>query len=159
LMGQPDVTEQELVPEYLLRRRRESDERLRLVIEALQNIGGNYDLSRVCIYATGSYGRGESAATSDLDLFMVDTAFGDAQIGNRAQTLLKADIINHCEKLELPDGGHLPQFSRDGYFLVVHRLEEIDRALGGQQDDVANFFTARLLLLLESKCILQQGCI
>jgi hypothetical protein len=153
LVGQPGTTEQGLGPEYLLRRRRESEERLRLVIEALRNLGSNYDLRRVCIYATGSYGRGESATTSDLDLFMVDTAFGEAQIGNRAQTLLKADIINHCEQLELPDGGHLPQFSRDGYFLVVHKLEEIDRALGGQQDDAANFFTARLLLLLESKCL------
>jgi Nucleotidyltransferase domain len=100
----------------------------------------------VCIYATGSYGRGESSDTSDIDLFIVDAAQKDEpRLRRIPQITLKADLIRICERLGLPP------FSGDGRFLEVHRLDDMTSKLGGPHDDAENLFTARMLLMLESK--------
>ena len=95
-----------------------------------------YDTEPNFIYTTGSYGRGESAESSDIDLFMVDVAEPAGRLGNIDQTLLRADLIRACRTLEFPE------FSGDGRYLVVHPFDNMLDALGGQQDDAANFFTA-----------------
>ena len=46
-----------------------------------------------------------------------------------------------------------PAFSGDGEYLEIHTLKEMEEHLGGRRDDYDNFFTARLLLLLESRPI------
>ena len=60
------------------------------------------------------------------------------------QTLVKAALIKLCRKLRYPE------FSGDGEYLQVHYIDDVIQYLGSRQDDFENFFTARLLLLLES---------
>ena len=48
---------------------------------------------------------------------------------------------------------NLPEFSGDGKFLEIHFAEDMINLLGSREDDFRNFFSARMLLLLESKPI------
>jgi predicted nucleotidyltransferase len=94
------------------------------------------------IYVTGSYGRLEAGPQSDLDLFFVSEKGPPRRI---TQTLVDAGIIKIVRELGLPE------FSNDGQYLEFHSLPEMLHQLGGREDDYKNFFTARLLLLLESR--------
>ena len=141
----------EVVPDILRLRRRESERRFTGLKRAVSRALGDRQPANACIYATGSYGRGESSPASDMDLFMVDTAEAeDARLGNIDQTVLKAKLISVCEKR------NLPPFSGDGEYLEVHLLSGMVAMLGGRQDDAVNAFTARLLLMLESRCLFNE---
>ena len=48
-------------------------------------------------------------------------------------------------------------FSNDGEYLKVYSLEKMLEALGAPQDDNENLFTARMLLLLEARCVCNQS--
>lgn len=61
------------------------------------------------------------------------------------KTLIDADIIRACRQLEFPE------FTGGGQYLEIHYLDDILNALGSPEDDARNYFTARMLLLLESK--------
>jgi hypothetical protein len=98
----------------------------------------------LCLYATGSFARGEASEYSDLDVFFIDSTEKCPRIQS---ILITADLIRICRDL------NLPEFSSDGQFLAVHQLREICDQLGGAEDDYRNLFTARLLLLLESSPI------
>lgn len=99
--------------------------------------------SSLCIYATGSFARGEASEHSDVDIFFIGKK--DNKIKNLDEIILKADLIKIIRELNLPD------FSGDGEYLTIHHLEDIIEKLGSPSDDYYNYFTARLLLLLESK--------
>lgn len=101
------------------------------------------DQSNLCIYVTGSYGRLEASEHSDLDLFFIHRG-ASGSMSQIDQIMMKAEIIKVCRKLEFPE------FSGDGAYLQVHFINDILRSLGSPEDDFENFFTARLLLLLES---------
>src|SRR5580658_2234467 len=58
---------------------------------------------------------------------------------------IKADLIEVTRKLRIPE------FSGDGRYLAHYSVHEFTKALGTPEDDVTNTFTARLLLLLESR--------
>lgn len=108
---------------------------------------------KACVYATGSFGRGEASTHSDLDLFIVGR---DVQVGTppekRARSQLrhldeicvKAELISATKRL------NIPEFSGDGQYLTHYSISELIDTLGKRDDDVTNTFTARLLLLLES---------
>jgi Nucleotidyltransferase domain len=76
---------------------------------------------RACVYATGSFGRGEASDHSDLDLFIVGR---DVPVRNppenRARSQLryldeiciKADLISATKSL------NIPEFSGDGQYLT-----------------------------------------
>jgi hypothetical protein len=81
-----------------------------------------------------------------VDLFFIDTNINDPTTGID-KTLINAEIIKICR------GMNLPEFSKDGMYLQVHRLHDIINEIGSQRDDYENYFTARMLLLLESKPI------
>jgi hypothetical protein len=100
----------------------------------------------LCIYTTGSYGRLEASENSDLDLFFLDS---DSQkiTSNIDKTLINADVIKICRSMKLPE------FSKDGGYLTIHNIDDIKNELGSPNDDYYNYFTARMLLLLESKPI------
>jgi hypothetical protein len=59
--------------------------------------------------------------------------------------LVKAELIRAAKQLTFP------AFSQDGRFLQHHLAKRIIDATGDQKDDYENTFTARLLLLLESR--------
>jgi hypothetical protein len=108
---------------------------------------------RACVYATGSFGRGEAGPHSDLDLFIVGKRDGKPGGQGKEGSLLtrldeiciKADLIEATRKMQIPD------FSGDGRYLTHYSVHEFTKTLGTPEDDVTNTFTARLLLLLESR--------
>lgn len=100
----------------------------------------------LCIYTTGSYGRLEASRNSDLDLFFLDSN-ENRPTCNIDKTLINAEVIKICRNMELPE------FSKDGGYLTIHNIGNIKNELGSPNDDYYNYFSARMLLLLESKPI------
>jgi predicted nucleotidyltransferase len=108
---------------------------------------------KACVYATGSFGRCEASAHSDLDVFIVGKRDGrpgpegkeGSLLKNLDEICIKADLIEVTRQLEIPE------FSGDGRYLVHYSVHEFTKTLGSPEDDLTNTFTARLLLLLESR--------
>lgn len=102
--------------------------------------------NKACVYATGSFGRGEASKHSDLDLFIVGLGDPDKRALSRLDEIcVKADLIEATRTL------NIPEFSGDGEYLEHYTKKELIGTLGGPEDDASNTFTARLLLLLESR--------
>lgn len=122
------------------------------VIDALQNaerfIGGRLDKKVACVYATGSYGRSDASAWSDLDLFIagrpLETGVSGRELSQLNEICLKAELVEATRRSGLPD------FDGDGEYLRHYTGSELVTTLGRPDDDAKNTFTARLLLLLES---------
>ena len=108
--------------------------------------------SKACVYATGSFGRCEASAHSDLDLFILSKIDGEnGRLLSRLDAIcIMADLIRTTRDLKIPE------FSGDGRYLVHYSAYDLINTLGKPEDDVTNTFTARLLLLLES-CALLEG--
>lgn len=107
-------------------------------------------LRDVCVFAAGSLGRFEAGRRSDLDVFFLAHSDSRGELARSVTRLQEievfADLIKLNEKL------HLPAFSGDGQYLRVHEVDDLINATGdSSRDDNENLFTARLLLLLESK--------
>jgi len=102
-----------------------------------------------CVYMTGSFSRGESSHHSDLDLFIVSMGSSSKPTLRRLdEILIKADLIETTRELKIPD------FSGDGAYLTHYTVADLTETLGKPEDDISNTFTARLLLLLESRFLL-----
>jgi hypothetical protein len=137
-------------------RRHESAERFRILQDSLTT-AREIVADKACIYATGSFGRGEASPHSDLDLFIVgrdDTnkkldkdGFRVSQLTNLEEIRVKADLIVTAERLGFP------AFSGDGRYVSHYSLSRLTKTLGTPEDDSTNTLTARLLLLLESRPI------
>lgn len=109
---------------------------------------------KACVYVTGSFGRREAGPNSDLDLFIVGRRISDPG-AHRNNILRRLDEI--CLKADLIKSTHecgLPEFDGDGRFLVRHSIVDLVKTLGQPHDDALNTFTARLLLLLESRVLI-----
>jgi len=134
---------------------RHSNDFLRKVRETLSTFhSGN--LSEVCMFAVGSLGRCETGRKSDLDVFLLahrESKLSDEHSITRLQEVqIFSDLIRLNEKLSLPS------FSGDGRFLKIHEIDDLIKAAGdSSRDDNENLFTARLLLLLESKPLSNDG--
>lgn len=99
----------------------------------------------ICIYVTGSYGRFEATEYSDLDIFILkDGSSSENQISKIEKTLLDAELIKIARKMGFGE------FSNDGQYLEIHHIDDMLNNLGCAEDDYKNYFTARMLLLLES---------
>ena len=114
----------------------------------MKELAKDYDMG-LCIYVTGSYARHEASEYSDLDLFFVHES--GRPISNIKKTLVDAEIIKLAQSL------NFPEFSGDGRYLEIHSLEDILSMLGSPEDDYKNYFTARMLLLLESRYIYNES--
>jgi len=128
-------------------RREKSESRLSVLsaeIESqLSDIVG--DDARFCVYATGSYGRLEAWEESDADLFLL----ADPTSKTDLPEILKKRIVGRL--IEAVEKAGFPEFDKDGKFLEVHNVSDMHRQLGSPEDDSLNAFTARMLLLLESR--------
>ncbi len=105
---------------------------------------------KACTYMTGSFARGEAHIHSDLDLFILGQETSQGGIITRSlakldEIRLKASLIEATRLHSIPD------FSGDGEFLVHYSVAQLKKHLGTPGDDATNTFTARLLLLLESR--------
>lgn len=132
-------------------RRQFSDEKFERLRKSLE-LAPEICADRACVYATGSFGRREASEHSDIDLFIVSLSdegdedrIGRSRLSKLDEILLKADLIRASRKLKFPE------FSQDGRFLQSHTARKLVRSTGDQYDDADNSFTARLLLLLESR--------
>src|SRR6266849_4014533 len=134
--------------ELLDRRRSETNERIEALRKHLlrgEQIAGE----NACVYMTGSFGRGEASRYSDLDLFIAGKDRDGQPLFKRLdEILLKAELIEAIRKLRMPD------FSGDGEYLQHYSVYQLVKTLGKPEDDATNTFTARLLLVLESRSLL-----
>jgi UTP:GlnB (protein PII) uridylyltransferase len=110
--------------------------------------------NKACVYATGSFGRLEAGEFSDLDVFtVIDVAEkenGEVQhlLSGVDHTKLKYHLI------QVAEDNHIPKFDADGkYLLASHPISDFTKWLGSDEDDYRNTLTARMLMLLESKCL------
>ena len=104
---------------------------------------------KACVYMTGSFARGEAHKFSDLDLFIVGLGTPEKrELKRLVEIRIKADLIEATQEL------NIPEFSGDGRYLDHYTINELTSTLGKPEDDLANTFTARLLLLLESQPLL-----
>jgi hypothetical protein len=114
---------------------------------------------KACVYATGSFGRGEASIHSDLDLFIVGKKNGRPGPDGKEGSLLKRldDIRIKAELIDVTRDMGIPEFSGDGRYLVHYSVHDFTKTLGTPEDDVTNTFTARLLLLLESRALVEDA--
>lgn len=112
-----------------------------------------YAKGKACLYVTGSYGRGEASAHSDLDLFIVGKALpvepSASQLSPLDEICFKAHLIESSRSLRFPE------FTDNGRYLTQFTDQSFVKTLGTPEDDVTNIFTARLLLLLESQPLVE----
>lgn len=135
-----------------------TDEIRRLLSESEALVG-----EVACVCVTGSYGRLEASRYSDLDLFIVGrnkktdgTTQGHVRILESELTRLneicvKADLIATARSIGIND------FDADGRYLVHYSVSQLVGMLGRPEDDSANTFTARLLMLLEGRPLIGQS--
>ncbi len=132
-----------VLAELLQKRRTFCEARLATLTERVSGVEELTSEPDLSIYVTGSYGRLEAREDSDLDLFFVSKA--TTPIDRITKILLDAELIRITRSLGFP------AFSNDAQYLQIHLLDEMLDQLGGPEDDSRNFFTARMLLLLESR--------
>ncbi len=136
-------------PSPIGERRRACEQRLATLRARLTVLPSLAEAGTLCIYATGSYGRLEASVHSDLDLFLLHT--GPGAYPRLAEILVEADLIRVSREQGFPD------FSGDGRYLAIHAARDLTEHLGGPADVSRNVFTARLLLLLESRPLFNDG--
>jgi hypothetical protein len=109
----------------------------------------------ICIFAAGSLGRHETGRISDLDPFLIadrpDRRDGERSLSRLDEISILSELIQLNEELKLPP------FSGDGTYLRVQEIRDVVAGTGTATDDSENFFTTRLLLLLESKSIVNDA--
>ena len=136
-------------------RRSETEKRLATLREELGDAAEICE-GKACVYATGSFARGEAHKRSDLDLFILGQEQRSYVDGEERSTRtlcqldeirLKACLINATRSCGIED------FSGDGEYLTHYTDRQLIKTLGKPEDDSTNAFTARLLLLLESKLL------
>ena len=100
------------------------------------------------IYATGSFARLEASGHSDIDVFFINVGSEkDVEDPKTSSLRMFGKVIEIAERLGFDS------FSNDSEYLRLLHLDEILSKLGSRIDDHQNYFTARMLLLLESYCI------
>lgn len=108
-------------------------------------------LPKLCVFATGSYAREEAGPHSDIDFFFVhEGSLRNSKVSRLDELRLFARVVDIGVEMKFPT------FSNDGEFLRLLYLDDMVQALGGREDDSQNYFTARMLLLLESKPLVNQ---
>lgn len=95
----------------------------------------------VCVFAAGSLGRLDSGNNSDLDVFV--TAMGE-KVSRLQEILYFSSIVKVNNDL------NFPPLSNDGEFLKIFHIPDNQEKIGSAVDDSENWFTTRMLLLLES---------
>ncbi len=131
-------------------RRRKADDRLAEVRDRLKDGEDVFRDKQVTIYVAGSLARGDIGRLSDLDLFLITTKQdSDRKWLDDLEMLAYVLKTNSCLGYD--------RFSNDGKYLKVYSLDKCLKVLGAPEDDIENLFTARMLLLLESRWVYNQG--
>lgn len=105
-------------------------------------------IDNFAIFCAGSYARQEASAYSDIDLFFL---YGP-HMKQEAQSHIK-EVCLFASVIDIANAMEFPEFSNDGQYLHTLSCDDILEHLGSPKDDELNFFTMRMLLLLESACV------
>lgn len=125
-----------------------SQNRLDELSNRISKIPGISQNTNLTIFGAGSYARQEASKYSDLDLFFLCDQERDDLTKPRTNELrLFAELIN------IADSMSFPEFSNDCEYLKILYSPQILKHMGSSTDDYENYFTLRMLLLLESKCL------
>ncbi len=128
------------------RRAAYSHERLRKLTALLKKAECVSNFRGFTIFTAGSYGRLEASQFSDIDPFFIVASEHRPYDGIRLPAIrMLSEVIGICDRLRFPE------FSNDGEFLQILRLDLMLSSLGSPEDDYNNYFTARMLLMLESR--------
>jgi predicted nucleotidyltransferase len=130
---------------------RHSEEFLKEIsAKAGEQLGNSWE--HVSVFVAGSLGRFETGRRSDLDIFLL--------ANDEALRLRHETKVSHLEEIQLlakliqiNSALALPEFSGDGRYLKIHSVKDLVDSTGDANDDSENYFTTRLLLLLESKAV------
>lgn len=129
----------------LARRAASSQERLK-EIRRLFSEEVLFQRDELMVFGAGSLGRGECGEKSDLDLFVT----ASAPLAPIVEIPVLARLISLNQELGFPP------FSAELRYLKVYDTEGLIRHTGKPIDDSENFFTTRMLLLLESVALCNQ---
>ena len=110
---------------------------------------------KLCIFATGSFGRLEASEGSDLDAFIVGCPSACEDMKEQLHPLDEKIIVGRI--VECIRTASLPDPDRDGEFLRFISFHNLVGNIGLPEDEIRNTLTPRLLLLLESKPIVNGG--
>lgn len=144
----PNIGQKNASSKLITDRRIFSNDRIESLKSKLETAGSATHFDSLAIFVAGSFGRLEGSQHSDIDLFFVSKKpRKEYQEINIPQIRLLSEVIT------IGDSLNFPQFSNDGQFLKILFLDEMLNGLGSAFDDMTNHFTARMLLLLESKSI------
>lgn len=136
------------IPKVFDERAKLSCERLKVVSDSINTLDELRSFEDLTVYGAGSYARHEASEYSDIDLFFLCRKNRNEQDKPRTKELLLfGKMIQVVKNLGFPD------FSNDCQYLNVLSTVDILQHLGSPKDDHENYFTARMLLLLESKCL------
>ena len=137
-----------MLPEIFNQRSSYSALRMNELRNRLAGLSELSEFTNLTIFGAGSYARLEASEYSDLDVFFLYS--GDEKELDKPRTRklrLFGRVIETVEKM------NFPEFSNDCEYLVVLGTDKIAIHLGSPRDDYENYFTARMLLLLESTCL------
>jgi predicted nucleotidyltransferase len=122
--------------------------RLEVLRKRISEIRELEHFPEITIYCAGSYARLEASEYSDIDLFFLYSA-----TPNDIEEPKTSQIRFFSKLIEIVEDMRFPKLSNDGEYLTLTHTSDLLNDLGSRDDDYKNFFTARMLLLLESQCI------
>lgn len=125
-----------------------SSGRLDELRDAFSRLSASSKIPDLTIFAAGSYARLEASQFSDIDLF-----FLTSKKKEECNELNTNSLRLFGQVIEVVEDKKFPSFSNDGEYLKLLHTDEILENLGGRTDDHQNYFTARMLLLLEGHCL------
>ena len=100
------------------------------------------------IFVAGSFARHEASGYSDIDIFLL--------CKEERENLPKAhtcELSLSGSLIDIVDTMSFPELSNDCQYLKILYSPRMLKYIGSPMDDHENYFTARMLLLLESKCL------
>ncbi len=130
---------------YLASRKTYALNRLVSLEEEVTKAATGIQLENLTIFTVGSYGRLEASPESDIDLFFVYGTKSSMESRRTNEMRLFGRLIDAVERLGFP------ALSNDAQYLESHLVDDVLESLGSPKDDASNFFTMRMLLLLESR--------
>ena len=125
-----------------------SQEKLKLLKDSITETYNNEKYNKIIVYVCGSLARNEMVESSDLDLFFID-------INEKPQSSNLEKYTFFSKMYEINKSNHFQDPSKQGYywdFIPQNNLLDI----GSREEDFNNSFTARMLLILESKPLLNE---
>jgi len=125
-----------------------SDLRLDELKTEIAGAVSDLELPDLTIFCVGSFARGEGGEHSDIDLF-----FAYPKNPRKSARPHTNELHLFGRLIDIIGEKGFQPFSGDAQFLQTSALRKVHKHLGGRKDDQSNYFTQRMLMLLESRCL------